>query len=74
MTGPIRGMFAVLGVLSGTTAMASELTPWFGSVDQTPFQLDPNTMVAVTFAADPLQRAGNIEDGQTWPGVKGTGN
>jgi hypothetical protein len=36
-------------------AIAAELSPWFGSQDQTPFQLDPVTMVSVTFAADPLQ-------------------
>jgi hypothetical protein len=34
---------------------AAELSPWLGSADQIPFQLDPVTMVAVTFAADPLQ-------------------
>ncbi len=33
---------------------AAELSPWLGSQEQAPFQLDPNTMVAVTFAADPL--------------------
>jgi hypothetical protein len=36
------------------SAHAAELSPWLGSVDQTAFQLDPHTMVAVTFAADPL--------------------
>jgi hypothetical protein len=55
MTGTIRVIFAVLSLVSGGPAMAAELTPWFGSADQTAFQLDPNTMVAVTFAADPLQ-------------------
>jgi hypothetical protein len=34
---------------------AAELSPWMGNDGQVPFQLDPNTMVAVTFAADPLQ-------------------
>jgi hypothetical protein len=40
---------------TATPALASELSPWLGSADQIPFQLDPTTMVAVTFAADPLQ-------------------
>ncbi len=43
----------MLGVL--TSSEAAELSPWMGGDHQTPFQLDPNTMVAVTFAADPLQ-------------------
>lgn len=55
MAGSIRMMGAALCLLSGSPAMAAELTPWLGSADQTPFQLDPNTMVAVTFAADPSQ-------------------
>jgi hypothetical protein len=37
------------------SAQAAELSPWLGSADQLPFQLDPTTMVAVTFAGDPLQ-------------------
>ncbi len=41
-------------VLSAAPVLAAELSPWLGSTDQTPFQLDPTTMVAVTFAADPL--------------------
>ena len=41
--------------LSSTASQAVELSPWMGSEDQIPFQLDPTTMVAVTFAADPLQ-------------------
>lgn len=48
-----------LAMLAGLTftvpaAYATELSPWLGSADQVPFQLDPVTMVAVTFAADPL--------------------
>lgn len=46
--------FAVLASLFAPAAAAAELAPWMGSADQTPFQLDPVTMVAVTFAADPL--------------------
>jgi hypothetical protein len=38
-----------------TMAGAAELSPWLGNDGQAPFQLDPHTMVAVTFAADPLQ-------------------
>lgn len=38
-----------------TTGQSAELSPWLGNDGQAPFQLDPNTMVAVTFAADPLQ-------------------
>lgn len=41
-------------------ATASELSPWLGSDDQAPFQLDPNTMVAVTFAADPLHTGSTV--------------
>jgi hypothetical protein len=49
-----------LAMLAGLTLTvppthAAELSPWLGSADQIPFQLDPVTMVAVTFAADPLQ-------------------
>lgn len=36
---------------------AAELSPWMGAAGQASFQLDPNTMVAVTFAADTLQTA-----------------
>lgn len=50
----IRTMLAV-GILGfASTGFADQLSPWLGSADQTPFQLDPVTMVAVTFAADPL--------------------
>ncbi len=55
MTGSIRIVLTAMALLIATPALASELSPWFGSTDQTAFQLDPNTMVAVTFAADPLQ-------------------
>jgi hypothetical protein len=42
--------------LSCQAGHAVELSPWMGSADQTPFQLDPITMVAVTYAgADPMQ-------------------
>jgi hypothetical protein len=37
------------------SAHAAELSPWFGSNDQTPFQLDPDSMAAVNPAADVLQ-------------------
>jgi hypothetical protein len=48
--------FSVLMMISASTlSHAAELSPWLGSDGQAPFQLDPNTMVAVTFAADPLQ-------------------
>jgi hypothetical protein len=47
---------AAISVFAGSAAHATELSPWMGSADQVPFQLDPATMVAVTFAAaDPLQ-------------------
>jgi hypothetical protein len=36
-------------------AFAAELSPWFGGSDQTAFQLDRQTMGAVTLASDPLQ-------------------
>jgi hypothetical protein len=36
-------------------ASAAELSPWMGSADQAAFQLDPNTMLAVTSTNDPLQ-------------------
>jgi hypothetical protein len=38
-----------------SASQSAELSPWMGGEGQAPFQLDPNTMVAVTFAADPLQ-------------------
>jgi hypothetical protein len=46
-------VFAVFSFSSAS--QAAELSPWMGGEGQAPFQLDPNTMVAVTFAADPLQ-------------------
>lgn len=59
MAESIRMMVAALCLLSGSPAMAAELTPWLGSADQSPFKVDPNTMVAVTFAADP-SRTGSL--------------
>ena len=53
MVGLIRASLLSLSFTLPT--QAAELSPWMGSNEQTPFQLDPNTMVAVTFAADPLQ-------------------
>jgi hypothetical protein len=50
----IRTLLLCTLVAMPTAASAAELSPWLGSDDQTPFQLDPNTMIAVTFAADPL--------------------
>lgn len=38
-------------------SQAAELSPWMGAAGQAPFQLDPNTMVAVTTATDSLQTA-----------------
>jgi hypothetical protein len=54
----IKSTGAVLLISSAFLALpvaAAELSPWMGSTDQSPFQLDPVTKVAVTFAADPLQ-------------------
>jgi hypothetical protein len=51
----IRSAAVTAIVLLVQPASATELSPWMGSDDQSPFQLDPVTMVAVTFAADPLQ-------------------
>jgi hypothetical protein len=51
---PILVALTVTASSMGFSANAAELSPWFGSGDQSPFQLDPITMVAVTFAADPL--------------------
>jgi hypothetical protein len=51
----IRSTALAAALLLGQPASATELSPWMGSDDQSPFQLDPVTMVAVTFAADPLQ-------------------
>ncbi len=48
-------LVGVAAVLMTVHAGAAELSPWLGNDSQVPFQLDPNTMVAVTFAADPLQ-------------------
>jgi hypothetical protein len=42
-----------MGLLSAP-ATATELSPWLGSNDQTPFQLDANTMLAVTAETDAL--------------------
>jgi hypothetical protein len=51
----IRISLCVMALSTLPTAKAAELSPWLGSADQLPFQLDPQTMLAVTFAADPLQ-------------------
>jgi hypothetical protein len=55
MTGTIRMMLTAFCLGMATPVMAGEPSPWLGSGDQTPFQLDPVTMVAVTTAGDPLQ-------------------
>jgi hypothetical protein len=55
MTGSLRIALTAVALLMPLPAMAAELSPWLGSADQTPYQLDPHTMVAVTFASDPLQ-------------------
>ncbi len=36
-------------------ALANDVSPWFGSSNQQPFQLDTNTMMAVKSDADPMQ-------------------
>jgi hypothetical protein len=54
MASAIRALIIAASVCFSTTGSAAELSPWLGNEGQTPFQLDPNTMVAVTFAADPL--------------------
>jgi hypothetical protein len=54
MFGLIRMSVLGLVVFLATAASAAEPSPWLGSDEQAPFQLDPITMVAVTFAADPL--------------------
>ncbi len=51
----IRNLCIAAAFLASPSVSAAELSPWLGSTDQSPFQLDPHTMVAVTFAADPLQ-------------------
>jgi hypothetical protein len=43
-----------LALFSGP-ALATNISPWFGSTDQQPFQLDTNTMMAVKSDADPMQ-------------------
>jgi len=46
-------LFHALG-LAGI-AQAAELSPWLGSAEQAPFQLDTDTMIAVSTVNDPLQ-------------------
>jgi hypothetical protein len=55
MTKLLRPVFLLLLLGAPFTSHAAELSPWMGNEGQAPFQLDPTTMVAVTFAADPLQ-------------------
>jgi hypothetical protein len=55
MRNMIRSGTLAFALAAAAAAQAAELSPWLGSEDQIPFQLDPVTMVAVTFAADPLQ-------------------
>lgn len=52
----VRTTGTVLTVLalSALPVMAAELSPWLGSPDQSPFQLDSITMIAVPLAADPM--------------------
>lgn len=50
----IRIVLACTGFALPMAAAAAELSPWLGSDGQAPFQLDPVTKVAVTYAADPL--------------------
>ncbi len=50
----IRLPTLLLCLMLAASAGAAELSPWLGNDGQAPFQLDPTTMVAVTFAADPL--------------------
>jgi hypothetical protein len=54
MTRTIRMMLMAFTLSLTMPASAAEPTPWFGSIDQTPFHLDPVTMIAVTLAGDPL--------------------
>ena len=55
MIGTIRMMLAAFALSVAMPVLAAEPSPWLGSPGQTPFQLDPVTMVAVTTAGDPLQ-------------------
>ena len=41
--------------LFSAPALATDVSPWFGSTDQQPFQLDTNTMMAVKSDADRIQ-------------------
>ena len=41
--------------LFSAPALATDVSPWLGSTDQQPFQLDTNTMMAVKSDADPMQ-------------------
>ena len=55
MTKLLLPLFAFAALSLSSASQAAELSPWMGGEGQAPFQLDPVTMVAVTFAADPLQ-------------------
>jgi hypothetical protein len=41
--------------LLSAPALANDVSPWFGSTDQQPFQLDTNTMMAVKSDTDQMQ-------------------
>jgi hypothetical protein len=68
----IRHSLLATVILLIPTANAAELSPWMGSDEQAPFQLDPNTMVAVTFAADPLH-TGSISTAPCKPETESSG-
>ena len=55
MTGTIHMTLVAFSLCLASPAMAADPSPWLGSTDQMPFQLDPVTMVAVTTAGDPLE-------------------
>jgi hypothetical protein len=46
---------ALCVTLFSAPVLAKDVSPWFGSTDQQPFQLDTNTMMAVKSDADPMQ-------------------
>ena len=54
MTKLLLPLFAFAALSLSSASQAAELSPWMGGEGQAPFQLDPVTMVAVTFAAGVL--------------------
>ncbi len=55
MTRTTRIMLMAFSLNMSTAVIAAEPSPWLGSADQSPFQLDPATMLAITGSGDALQ-------------------